>query len=938
MTLCIAVYPTNREAATADERLFLAALRFSAGRVTEEGWGVAAEDAGHPAALALGWMLAAVRGQSWAGPVVATNASQWLGLSYYRQSRHDLDGAREAARLAVEISQDFGFGWARLGELEFSFGRVSAAERAIQRALELSPGNAQAYALSGFLWLARDRVAEAEAAFGRSIEQDPMLGNAWLGRGLGRIRQGQVSAGRADLQAAAILEPTRWLLRSYLGKAYAHEALFTREPGLRRELQELAVAELELAKGRDAMDPTPWLYAALLMHDQYRTAAAIRDLEQSVRRNDNRQVYRSQLLLDQDQAVRSANLAAVFADAGMTDVSLAESARAVAFDYGNYSAHLNLASSYEALRDPTRFHLRFESQWFNEHLLASLLAPVGAGMLSQHLSQQEYSRLFAGKQFGLNNSTEYWSRGAVRQVASHFGTVGRTSYALDLDYQCEDGVRPNNDLARLEWYTRLKHQFGLQDAAFLLIKYEDYDAGDHFQYHDPGDARPDFRFEEQQAPMLLGGWHHQWGPGIHSLGLVGRLANEQRFRDRAADQRIAVVNPPGFADPTNVVPFAVEYRSEFETYTVELQQIIQRDRHTDLFGVRWQAGGFDADAELDQPPPDLAPLFALPAVSASDADYWRLSVYGYHHWEIVEGLLLMGGLAYDDLSYPANYRRPPLSEEEADKQLWSPKAAVIWNVVPWLTFRAACARAVGGASYDESVRLEPTQLAGFAQSFRSIVSESVVGSVEAPEYELVGVAMDLKLGERTRLTPQGGLRRQEVERQFGLFAMDFANAPPAESVQSIEQLRYDESIGRITLNHILAPEWFGELQYQFTRSELERRLPTIPATTNFERTTRARADLHEFRAAVAWQGVSGWFARGECWWFGQELEEPGVRSSDEAFPQFNIFAGYRFPRRRGDVTLGVLNLTDEDYRLSPLNYYAELPRERTFYARLRFNF
>jgi hypothetical protein len=36
--------------------------------------------------------------------------------------------------------------------------------------------------------------------------------------------------------------------------------------------------------------------------------------------------------------------------------------------------------------------------------------------------------------------------------------------------------------------------------------------------------------------------------------------------------------------------------------------------------------------------------------------------------------------------------------------------------------------------------------------------------------------------------------------------------------------------------------------------------------------------------------------------------------------------------------LGVLNLTDQDYHLNPLNLYNELPRSRTLELRLQFNF
>ena len=43
-------------------------------------------------------------------------------------------------------------------------------------------------------------------------------------------------------------------------------------------------------------------------------------------------------------------------------------------------------------------------------------------------------------------------------------------------------------------------------------------------------------------------------------------------------------------------------------------------------------------------------------------------------------------------------------------------------------------------------------------------------------------------------------------------------------------------------------------------------------------------------------------------------------------------------RQRGEVSFGVLNLFDTDYRLNPLTLYSELPRERTFVGRLKLNF
>ena len=107
---------------------------------------------------------------------------------------------------------------------------------------------------------------------------------------------------------AAAIEPNRAILRSYLAKAWSQSGETAR-----------ARHELELAQALDPADPTAWLYAALLNQQENRINEGIRDLEKSQRLNDNRRVYRSELLLDQDRAVRSANLANLYRDAGMTE-------------------------------------------------------------------------------------------------------------------------------------------------------------------------------------------------------------------------------------------------------------------------------------------------------------------------------------------------------------------------------------------------------------------------------------------------------------------------------------------------------------------------------------------------------------------------------------------------------------------------------------------
>ena len=236
--------------------------------------------------------------------------------------------------------------------------------------------------MKGFLLAAEYKFRDAIIAFNKAIAIDPALGNAWLGRGLCKRRAGVSPASReranrdeagetpalrsswlSDLLTAAALEPRRSLYRSYAGKAFS-------DIGDSR----LAGKELDYAKKLDPNDPTPWLYSALENYQQNRDNEAVRDLERSIDLNDNRAVYRSRLLLDQDHATRSASLAKIYQNAGLDDVALREAAKAVSYDYANYSAHQFLAESYNALRDPTRFNLRYETVWFNELLLANILS------------------------------------------------------------------------------------------------------------------------------------------------------------------------------------------------------------------------------------------------------------------------------------------------------------------------------------------------------------------------------------------------------------------------------------------------------------------------------------------------------------------------------------------------------------------------------------
>lgn len=935
-------YPAGRIPQSPEERVYLAALELATGQVGDSqaalgplGTAIPATTRPDRLAAAIRQVIAATQLKSQETVATPELASEWLAESYHLQSRGRLEAAREAARQATLRSPEFGFAWARLAELEFSFGQIDAADHALHKALSYSPHHAAAVALQGFQFCARDRIPDALVAFARAITLAPALGNAWLGRGLCKIRQGQTLDGLHDLEVAAATEPQRAVLRSYLGKAFAAAGD-----------SERALKELALAKSLDTNDPTAWLYSALLAQQRGRINDGIRDLEKSKSLNQHRAIYRSQQLLDQDQAVRGANLSALYRDAGMLDVSRREAVDAVNADYANYSAHLFLANSYNELRDPGQLELRYETPWFNEYLLANLLAPVGAGTLSPLVSAQEYSRLFERDRLGLVSLTEYAGNGDWIQSAAQHGILGRFAYSLEEDYRSNNGQRPNNALEQLTLALKLKQQLTPDDSVFFQSVYYDANGGDLARVYDPDDPasfRPGYRFTETQEPLLLAGYHHQWSPGQHTLALAGRLQDRLNVSDPAQPVLLIARDPTNNAvNGTLLTGVEQRYRSELEIYSMELQHIAQFNPWTLIVGARSQFGEFDT-VNREQNLADQTPSLPTPLRQHVAPNLRRTSAYGYAQWQIVEPLQLFGGLTYDHLEYPANHRFAPLLSGEETREQWSPKAGLLWRITPDSTIRAAYTRSLTGASLDQSYRLEPSQVAGFNQAWRGLIPESVAGAQAGARLENGSVEWDYHFPSEIYVAIRGDLNRSALTRQIGVFELPFL----AEPSSATEKLDFQETSLIATLNQLVGHGGAFGAQYRLSNARLDDCYPGIPESVPFGHNfppyelkprQNLESTLHQVQLYALWNHQWGLFERIEALWSSQENGGYRPARPGDDFWQFNLFAGYRFPNRRAEVQVGLVNITDQDYRLNPLNLTADLPRDRTFVARLKLSF
>src|SRR5918999_1602535 len=103
-------------------------------------------------------------------------------------------------------------------------------------------------------------------------------------------------------------------------------------------------------------------------------------MERAIELNDNRAVYRSRLLLDADEAARSAALARIYSDLGFQQLALVEGWKSVNTDQTNFSAHRFLADSYAILP-------RHEIARVSELLQSQLLQPLNMTPIQPHLAE-----------------------------------------------------------------------------------------------------------------------------------------------------------------------------------------------------------------------------------------------------------------------------------------------------------------------------------------------------------------------------------------------------------------------------------------------------------------------------------------------------------------------------------------------------------------------
>ncbi len=321
---------------------------------------------------------------------------------------------------------------------------------------------------------------------------------------------------------------------------------------------------------------------------------------------------------------------------------------------------------------------------------------------------------------------------------------------------------------------------------------------------------------------------------------------------------------------------------------------------------------------------------------AQQPELERLSLYAYDDWQVSSNILLTAGVAYDRLTEPVNFRVPPLAAGVESHSRVSPKAGIV--VTPWEggVLRADYTRSLTGVSLDQSFRLEPVQVAGFNQAFRGLVPEALAGSVAGQEIETWGVAFDQSLPTRTYLTVTAEHLHGEADRSVGAFERDQLVGFISETSLR-QQLDFIESSLGVTLGQLVDRDLAVTVSYRLSEADFNQAFPEIPPQRTGQHSAE-RSVLHTLDLGVRFNHPTGFFAKWDSVWNRQSNQGDAASMAGDNFWQHNAWLGWRFFRRHAELALGVLNVTDRDYHLYPLNLYLETYRARTFAMSARVNF
>ena len=700
------------------------------------------------------------------------SAAAFMAQSYVNQAQFDIPAALRNSRKAAELAPESALTQARLAEVLLMSGNTRAAYLEATEAVARDPKLSLAHAVLGFASLKKVDLDEARAAFEKAITLDSAAPLPRLGLGLVKIRRGALQPGREELETAALLDPNNALLRSYMGKAYYEE-----------KRNDLASEQFAMAKALDPNDPTAWFYDSILLQSINQPVDALHAQLQAIELNDNRGVYRSRQLLDQDDAARSVALGRIYNDLNFEQQARYQATRSLAKDPGNHSAHRLLADSYSGIAnlDAARQSELLTSkmtQPLNLDPLQPQLSNSNLGLLDAsgpgELSYNEYNPLFIRNGLALQLDASIGEKNTWSNNAIVAGLYDRFAFSLGQYHTQTDGFRTNAQFEQ-DIYNAFT-QYAVSDNTSFQIEISNSteQKGDVTQRLLPEFLNNDnIQIDSEISTVRLG---VKQALTIDTDLLISAIRRDQDFSSIDSD------------DPS----LLVRTDKEKEIGLYEAQITGTRKQTAWLTGLSHQSEDEDSRSEFVFTFPCPLPSCVLPTKDEKS----QTRLYGYLYYDHNRSLSLTGGLAYLEEDIEAN--------DELQKLY--PKVGLQLKPTSMSEIRLAAFRnrvSVILPSLYET--LEPTQIVGFNQ---------LPDDLDLTDSWNYAAAYNHRFSRDLIAGVSSIYRKLETQLEI----LDISSAPP---ISSIELIEYDDAHADVWLNWTPTLHWALGIEYSYNRYDLE---------------------------------------------------------------------------------------------------------------------
>ena len=516
--------------------------------------------------------------------------------------------------------------------------------------------------------------------------------------------------------------------------------------------------------------------------------------------------------------------------------------------------------------------------------IATLGGPAQAGF-------NEFTPLFQKNQTRVDLTLQAgnFNTGAGEAVVS--GVYDKLSFSAGLMSYETDGWRDNNGVE--QDLGNVFIQYAVNEKVNLQFEYFDKESteGDLAFNFDPDSFVQDKNTKRDQSGARFG---LRVNPTLASTILVSYIDTDNQEIQHESDflaPAVFVFGPdPDLVDFFQLLDFEFDDDLNVDAEQLEAQYIYDVEKHNLIIGLsdnenkKTEDGVFSI---LSQDGSDIflsfspSSVLSTPFTLNEEVDHTRSYIY-------------YNNTASEQVSFTLGASRDDYAESIIEVEETNPKLGLQWSATSEFTVRAAAFQTVKPLLANNRT-LEPSQISGFNQFY-----DDVNGTISSK----AGLAFDWNVMPNLYITASFTKRELDVP----LFDVT-SNAAIIEE--------REEVLNNLSLYWMPSNEWSvtAEIIYDtFQNNE-------GPAALSFD--DPLKVDTLSFPIGASYFNPNGFFASVK----GTHVDQEVVRSlfSSKASGKDDFFivdlsAGYRLNKRRGILSLGILNLFDEEFMYQDDSY------------------